>query len=212
MPQSKAERPPQPTVFVVDDDAAVRQYLQWLIESIGLGIMTFASAREFLDSYDPETPGCLVLDVRMPGLSGFDLQSELAERNVNIPIIMMTAYAEVPMAVRALHAGAIDFIQKPFDGQVLLDRVQQAVRQDHERRRLENERRGVQTRLARLTPRQRNVLDGLVAGKPSKVIAAELGLSPSTVDVHRSRIMERLEAQSLPDLFRLILLASGDRE
>ncbi len=212
MHQAKAETSPQPAVFVVDDDAAVRQYLQWLIESIGLRAATFASARDFLDAYEPENPGCLILDVRMPGLSGFDLQAELRARNIDIPIIMMTAYAEVPMAVRALHAGAIDFIQKPFDGQVLLDRVQQAILQDHDRRRAEAERRGVQARLSRLTPRQRDVLGGLVAGKPSKVIAAELGLSPSTVDVHRSRIMERLEAQSLPDLFRLILLASGDRE
>jgi two-component system response regulator FixJ len=199
------------TVFVVDDDPAVREYLQWLIESVGLAVQTHATARAFLDAYAPSEPGCLVLDVRMPGLSGFDLQAELTARQITIPIIMMTAYAEVPMAVRAMRGGAVDFIQKPFDGQMLLDRIQQAIAADRATRQAGAERARIVALLERLPPRQRAVLDGLVEGKPSKVIAADLGLSPKTVDVHRGRLMERLGAQSLPDLFRLILLARGEK-
>jgi len=200
-------RQPEPTVFVVDDDEAVREYVQWLIESVGLRTETFGTARAFLEAYDPRTPGCLVLDVRMPEISGFDLQRELATRQVTLPIIMMTAYAEVPMAVRAMRAGAIDFIQKPFDGQVLIERVQEAIATDHRARSAQVAHRDVAARLEQLTPRQREVLDGILDGKPSKVIAAELGLSRKTVDVHRTRIMTTMQAQSLPDLFRLVHLA-----
>ena len=197
---------PTPTVFVVDDDAAVRDYLKWLMESVQLQVELYSSARDFLERYEPARPGCLLLDVRLPGLSGFDLQAEMQTRQIRLPIIMMTAYAEVPMAVRALRGGAIDFIEKPLDGQILVDRVQHAIAKDLAERRAEEERVDVRQRLSRLTPRQRAVLAGLVAGKPSKVIAAELGVSPSTVDVHRGRLMERLQARSLPDLFRLVLL------
>jgi RNA polymerase sigma factor (sigma-70 family) len=196
----------EPVVFVVDDDPSVRDYLKWLMESVRLPVALFATAKEFLEAYDPTQPGCLLLDVRMPGLSGFDLQAELQSRRIRVPMIMMTAYAEVPMAVRALRGGAIDFIEKPLDGQIVVDRVQQAITSDLAARRAEHERLEVRQRMARLTPRQRAVLDGLIAGKPSKVIAAELGVSPSTVDVHRGRLMERLQARSLPDLFRLVLL------
>jgi FixJ family two-component response regulator len=199
-----------PMVFVVDDDAGIREYLRLLIESVGLRARTYGSAREFLEDYDDEAPACLVLDVRMPGLSGLDLQDELSARKITLPIIMMSAYGEVPMAVRAMRAGAVDFIQKPFDGQALLDRMQDALAADARAREAEARRGRVLERLSSLTPRQQAVLDGLVAGKPSKVIAAELGLSQKTVDVHRFHIMQRLQARSLPDLFRLILLASGD--
>ena len=208
---TSAPRQKDATVFVVDDDPAVREYLRWLITSVGLNVRTCASAQEFLDTYDAAGVGCLVLDVRMPGQSGLDLQAELTVRRISIPIIMMTGYAEVPMAVRAMRAGAIDFIQKPFDGQMLLDRIQQAVDSDRASRQMQAERVRIMTMLDRLPPRQRAVLDGLVAGKTSKVIAAELGLSPKTVDVHRGRLMERLGAQSLPDLFRLILLARAEK-
>lgn len=202
----RGQRKDEATVFVVDDDSAVRDYLKWLIESVHLKAELFATARDFLEGYDPNRPGCLLLDVRMPGLSGFDLQTELQQRKIRLPIIMMTAYAEVPMAVRALRGGAVDFIEKPLDGQVVLDRLQQAIAKDIAERRAQAERSDVRERMRRLTPRQRAVLDGLIAGKPSKVIAAELGVSPSTVDVHRGRLMERLQARSLPDLFRLVLL------
>jgi FixJ family two-component response regulator len=201
----------EPTVFIVDDDQGVRDYLQWLVESVGLGARSFPSAHEFLDAYDPATPGCLVLDVRLPGLSGFDVQAELSKRNITLPIIMMTGYAEVPMAVRALKAGAHDFIQKPLDGQMLLDRIQQAIEADRKARQAHAGRTEVVSHLTELTPRQREVLNGVLEGKPSKIIAAELGLSAKTVDVHRARIMEKLGAQSLPDLFRLVVLARGQK-
>ena len=200
----------EPVVWVVDDDPAVREYLRLLIESVGLRVETCPTAQEFLDVYDASVAGCLVLDVRMPGLSGFDLQAELATRGMRLPIIMMTGHAEVPMAVRAMRAGAIDFVQKPVDGQMLLERIQQAIEADRRLRRVTAERAQVRVKLERLTPRQRAVLAGLVDGKPSKVIAAELGLSPKTVDVHRSRLMERLNARSLPDLFRLVSLVADD--
>jgi two-component system response regulator FixJ len=201
----------EPTVFIVDDDQGVREYLQWLVESVGLRAESFPTAREFLDAYDPTTPGCLVLDVRLPGLSGFDLQAELSKRNIALPIIMMTGYAEVPMAVRALKAGAHDFIQKPLDGQLLLDRIQQAIEADQGARQAHAGHTEVASHLAELTPRQRQVLDGVLEGKPSKIIASELGLSAKTVDVHRARIMEKLGAQSLPDLFRLVVLARSQK-
>jgi len=193
------------TVFVVDDDAAVREYLRWLIDSAGWNVETFASAQAFLDTYDPKRPGCLVLDVRMPVMNGFDLQAELAARKITIPIIMMTGYAQVPMAVRAMRAGAVDFIQKPFSDQDLLDRIQEGIQKDTQERRRRSGQEDATACLARLTPRQRQVLDGLLAGKQSKVIAADLGMSPRTVDVHRYRIMQRMKVNSLPDLFRVVL-------
>jgi len=196
----------EPTVFVVDDDDAVRDYLKWLMQSVSLPVALFPTAQEFLEKYDNSQAGCLLLDVRMPGLSGFDLQAEMQNRKIRLPVIMMTAYAEVPMAVRALRGGAVDFIEKPLDGQELLDRVQKAIASDLASRESEHERFAVRERMARLTPRQRAVLEGLIAGKPSKIIAAELGVSASTVDVHRGRLMQRLQARSLPDLFRLVLL------
>lgn len=195
----------EPTVFVVDDEPAMREFLRWLVESVGLPVETFATAREFLDACDPERPGCLVLDARMPGMSGFDLQEELAARKISLPIIIITAYAEVPMAVRALKTGAFDFIEKPFGHQVLLDRIQEAMAADQTTRRTQMQQAAVRSCLARLTPRQRQVLDHMIAGKPSKIIAAELGLSPKTVDVHRARVMRTMQAASLADLLRLTL-------
>ncbi len=201
-------KPPAPTVFVVDDDVAIREYVQYLCESVGLRVQTYRSAREFLDTYDGTRPACLVLDVRIPGMSGLDLQAELAARQLALPIIMMSAYAEIPMAVRALRAGAIDFLQKPIDGQALLERIGEMIEADRHACQLEAKLTNAAKELARLTPRQRQVLDGLLAGKRNKIIADELGLSPKTVDVHRFRIMQRLAADSLADLIRLVLVAS----
>jgi FixJ family two-component response regulator len=196
-------------VYVVDDDDAAREYVQWLLESAGWTVRSYDGAQGFLDGYDPAFPGCLVSDVRMPGLSGLDLQRELAERNIRLPIIMISAFAEVPMAVRAMRDGAMDFLEKPFDGQTLIERVRSAVETDRRQREEQVERDDVAASLAKLTPRQLSVLEGLTAGKPSKVIAAELGLSPRTVDVHRFRLMHQLGAQSLPDLFRRVVLVRG---
>jgi FixJ family two-component response regulator len=196
-------------VYVVDDDDQAREYVTWLLESAGWTVKPFRCAQDFLDSYAPDSPGCLVSDVRMPGLSGLDLQRELGERGINLPMIMISAFAEVPMAVRAMREGALDFLEKPFDGQTLVERVRKAVETNRREREEQVERDDVAAGLAKLTPRQLSVLEGLTAGKPSKVIAAELGVSPRTVDVHRFRLMHQLGAQSLPDLFRRVLLVRG---
>lgn len=205
-PQSAAA-----VVHVVDDDDGARQYVCWLIESAGWTVRAYDCAQDFLDAYEPGCPGCLVTDVRMPGLSGLDLQRELGARSIRLPIIMMSAFAEVPTAVRAMRDGAVDFLEKPFDGQTLVERVRAAVETDRRQHEEQDACEAVTASLARLTPRQRDVLDGLIAGKPSKIIAAELGVSPRTVDVHRFRLMHQLGAQSLPDLFRRVLLVRGGK-
>jgi FixJ family two-component response regulator len=200
-----------PTVYVVDDDPAMRSSLRWLIESVGLTVRTCASAQEFLQTYQGDR-GCLVLDVRMPGMSGLDLQAELAARKIIIPILIITGYAEVPLAVRAMKAGAFDFIEKPFSDQTLLDRIRAAVTLDERARNRRAARREVQERLDLLTTREHDVLSRVVTGKSNKVIAAELQLSTKTVEVHRAHVMEKLKAGSLADLIRLSLLASEDDE
>ena len=157
--------PPEPTVFVVDDDRAMRESLSWLLDSVGLRVRSYATAADFLAEHDPAQPGCLVLDVRMPGMSGLDLQAELARRGVELPTIVITGHAEVSMAVRAVKAGAIDFIEKPFSDQLLLDRVRQALEVDLEAREVRRRREDARRRLATLTAREREVLNLVVAGK-----------------------------------------------
>jgi RNA polymerase sigma factor (sigma-70 family) len=196
------------TVFVVDDDAAVRDSLSWLIKSVGLRVETYGSAQEFLEAYDPKRSGCVVLDVRMPGMSGLELQEKLKVDKVALPVIIITGHGDVPMAVRAVKAGAFDFIEKPFHDQTLLDRIQQALKREVESRKLEEKRSEVEQRLALLTPREREVLDLVVCGNPNKVIAAQLGISCRTVEIHRGRVMEKMQANSLSDLVR-IGLTSG---
>jgi FixJ family two-component response regulator len=201
-----------PTVYVVDDDPAMRSSLRWLIESVGLTVRTCSSAQEFLRTYEPTDPGCLVLDVRMPGMSGLDLQAELAARKIKIPILIITGYAEVPLAVRAMKAGAFDFIEKPFSDQTLLDRIRAAVAHDDVVRRRQAARAQVEARLRLLTAREREVLNRVVTGKSNKVIAADLQLSTKTVEVHRAHVMEKLKADNLADLIRLSLLATEDED
>jgi FixJ family two-component response regulator len=200
---------PMPVVFVVDDEAAMRDSLRWLIESTGLRVETYGDAKTFLDAIRPEVPGCLVLDVRMPGLSGLDLQAELAHRGIRLPTIVITGHAEVQMAVQAVKAGAIDFIEKPFSDQLLLDRVRQGIEIDRQDRIARSRRAEIVRRLGLLTHREREVLDLVVAGKPNKEIAALLGLSPKTVEVHRSHVMEKMEASSVAELVRLTLVAQA---
>jgi RNA polymerase sigma factor (sigma-70 family) len=196
---------PDTTVFVVDDDPASRDPLRWLLESVDLKVVTFASAGEFLEQYDPRTPGCLILDVRLRGMSGLDLQAELNRRKLAVATIFLTGHADVPMAVGAMKAGAFDFLEKPFNDQMLLDRVQQAIERDRNARAREAEREEQQRRLEALTPREREVMKLLVEGKANKEAADALGLSVRTVEGHRARLMEKLGANSLADLVRIEL-------
>ncbi|MFQ5423046.1 MAG: response regulator transcription factor [Phycisphaerae bacterium] len=197
----------EPLVFVVDDDAAMRKSLRFLIESVGLAVRTFDSAHSFLDGCDEQQRGCLVLDVRMPGMSGLELQDVLAQRKIQFPIIIITGHGEVPMAVKAIQAGAMDFIEKPFSDQVLLDRIQKAIAQDRVNREERTRRDGAVRLAARLTPRERQVMALVVAGLPNKQIAAKLGLSQKTIEVHRAHVMSKMETESLPDLVREAQLA-----
>ncbi|SCZ59675.1 response regulator transcription factor [Thiohalomonas denitrificans] len=199
----------QPTVFIVDDDEAVRDSLSWLMRSVGLAAESFPSARAFLDNYAPSRPGCLVLDIRMPGMSGLDLQEQIRERGMELPVIFISGHADVPMAVRALKSGAFDFIEKPFNDQVILERVQRAIEEDRETRCRTAAKADVLGRINRLTPREKEVLDLVVEGAPNKVISTTLGVSLKTVEAHRARVMEKLQAGSLSELVRLVLFCSG---
>ena len=199
-----------PTVFIVDDDQEVRDAIKLLMDSVGLAAETFESAQDYLDRFDPQLPGCLVLDIRMKGMSGLDLQDRLAGEAVHPPIIIITGHGDVPMAVRAVKAGAVDFIEKPFNDQLLLDAVHRAIEQDAERRGRASRLADIQARLEKLTPREREILDMVVAGKRNKVIAIDLGISQSTVEAHRAKVMEKMEAASLSDLMRMMLSLSPE--
>jgi FixJ family two-component response regulator len=191
-----------PTVFVVDDDPAFRTSLAWLVGSAGLTVETFADAASFLVRAAPDLSGCVVADLRMPGMSGLELQAELDRRNVHIPVILITGFAEVSDAVHAMKAGALDFLEKPVESEKLLDCVRGALARDARTHAAHRLRRELAGRYARLTAREREVLAEIVAGKANKVIAADLGISPKTVEVHRARIMEKMGADSPADLVR----------
>lgn len=195
-----------PIVFIVDDDEAVRDSTAMLVRSLSLRAETFASAQEFLDDFDAQQPGCIVLDVRMPGMSGLELQEKLAEEGATIPIIFITAHGDVPMAVSAIKRGAMDFIQKPFRDQELIDKIQAALCRDAEVREAMTDRERFKGRIALLTPREREVMDLVVEGHANKVIAAELGLSERTVEIHRARVMAKMAADSLAQLVKMALL------
>ncbi len=192
------------TVFVVDDDQAVRDSLRQLLQAVGLRVQIYASARDFLAAYQPDTPGCLVLDIRMPGMGGLDLQAQLVQEGVKLPIIFLTGHGDVPAAVRALKAGAMDFLQKPVNSQALLDLVQQAIRRDAETRATSAEQAEITRRLQTLTAREREVLDRMVAGMANKVIAFELAISERTVEFHRGKIMKKMGARSLAELVNMV--------
>jgi len=196
-----------PIIFVVDDDAAVRHSTEMLIRSMGLRAESFSSAAEFLEDFDPQQPGCVILDIRMPGMSGLELQGHLRERDAAIPVIFVTGHGDVPMAVKAMKAGAVDFIQKPFRDQELIDRVHAALDQDKEQRRQDADRAKIEARIEALTTRETEVMGLVVDGKPNKEIAFDLGLSPRTVEIHRARVMNKMKAASLPDLVRKVLKA-----
>jgi RNA polymerase sigma factor (sigma-70 family) len=193
----------RPTVFVVDDEPEIRRSLRWLIESVGLPVETYESGQEFLAQVDLTRPGCIVLDVRMPEIGGLELQSRVIQANSVLPIIVISAYADVPMAVRALSNGALHFLEKPFSDQVLLDKVQEALTLNADRRRERHLREEIETKLGRLTPRERSVLERVVHGMPNKEIARSLGLSEKTIEVHRAHVMQKMEAGSVAELVRV---------
>jgi FixJ family two-component response regulator len=195
-------RPP-PIVFIVDDDPSTREDLQCLIQSVGLGVQTFGSAEEFLSGTRPDAPACLVLDVRLPGMSGLDLQHELAKAGVQLPIIFITGYGDIPMSVQAMKAGAVEFLTKPFRHQNLLDAIRRAIGRNRRARQDRLEMLDLRRRLDSLTPREREVMGFVVAGLPSKQIAAKLGTSEITIKVHRAQLMRKMRAESLPDLVRM---------
>jgi FixJ family two-component response regulator len=191
-------------VFVVDDDPSVRSSLKFLISTVGLHVETFDSAEAALQKLSPDAPACLVLDVRLRGLSGLDLQSELAARNCQVPIVFITGHGDIPMTVRAMKAGAVEFLTKPFRDQELLDAVHVALERDRARRAQDKEITDLQQRFDSLTSREREVISMVVAGKLNKQIADQLGTAENTIKVHRSRAMDKMHAQSVADLVRMI--------
>jgi FixJ family two-component response regulator len=191
------------TVFVVDDDLSVRRAIKRLLESVGLQVELFESANELQRWKIPDGPSCLVLDVRLPGRSGLDLQRELAEHNIQMPIIFITSYGDIPMTVRAMKAGAVEFLTKPFRDQDLLDAIQVALARDCFRREQEAEIATLRERFESLTPREKEVLPLLVSGLLSKQIAAEMGTSEATIKVHRSQLMRKMDAESVAELVRM---------
>jgi two-component system response regulator FixJ len=201
-----------PTVYIVDDDDAIRSALRLLLKSVGLAAATVPSAHEFLATYDPQQPGCLILDVRMPGMSGLELQQQLNLRGAIIPVIFITGHGDVPMAVEAMQQGAFDFLQKPFRDQDLIERIQRALAKDQTGRTELRERTRIKERLESLTAREREVLELVTNGKPNKIMAADLGVSQRTVEIHRARVMEKMGAASLAQLVRMVLDLKGGAE
>lgn len=194
------------TIFIVDDDEAIRDSLDMLLKTVDLNTMTFGSGDEFLEAYDPGWEGCILLDIRMPGTSGMEVQKRLAESGCSIPIIFITGHGDIPMAVDAMHIGAFDFIQKPFRDQDLLDRIDQALTTSDEQEQQSARKKTVQNQFQTLTPREQEVMQFVVHGSANKVIAMDLGVSQRTVEIHRARVMEKMQARSLAELVRMALL------
>ena len=195
----------KPMVYIVDDDPDMRDSLLWLLKTVGLRTATFSSAAEFIRGFTGEGPACLVLDIRMPGTSGLDLFEELTAAGVRIPVLFITAYADVPMAVRAMKSGAVEFLEKPFNGQVLLEKVQRAIKDDADRLSRESGLDEVRARLDKLTGKEREVLGMIRDGRPNKEIAARLEVTPRAVELRRASLMRKLGVRSLPDLLRLTI-------
>lgn len=197
----------KPRVFIVDDDQGVRESVRILMRSIGVESETFPSADDFLEGHDPDKPGCIVLDVRMPGMNGLELQERLTSQGSTLPIIFITAHGDVPMAVEAVKAGAMDFVQKPFRDQELIDKIQEAFAQNALIRRELQDRSIIADRIASLTPREHEVMEMVVEGHANKVIAIDLGLSQRTVEIHRARVMSKMEADSVSQLVQMVMRA-----
>ncbi len=200
-----------PTIFCIDDDAALCESVQFLLESVHLRVETFLSAQDFLKNYDVARPGCLLLDVRMPDTNGLELQEQLRKRNITLPIIFITGHGDVPMATKAMKAGAFEFLTKPFHDQTLLDSIQQAIEIDAERRKVLQQRIHIAKRIAKLTPREREVMGCVIKGNLNKETAAELDISPKTVELHRAQVMKKMRANSLAELVGMVLAAEENR-
>lgn len=195
-----------PIVYIIDDDHAMVESLSWIIESVGLKVKTFVRAIDFLGLYDPQQHGCLLLDVRMPGLSGPELQTKLNEHGLpTLPIIFISGHGDVPLAVRVMKAGASDFLTKPFNDQILLESINKALRIDKANREKRQESAQARAKFALLSPREVQVLQGIVAGKPNKVVSAELNISLKTVEAHRASVMKKMGVKSVPELVKLVL-------
>ncbi len=192
-------------VYVVDDDASVRRSLRWLLESVDLSVITCASAEEFIGAYDRNLAGCVVLDVRMPRMSGLDLQEKIGSESITIPIIVVTGHADVPMAIRAMKSGAFDFIEKPFNDQLLLERIQEAIAHHSQMRRQTDRHREIANRVAQLTPREKEVMNAVVQGRSNKRIAGDLAISLKTVEAHRAHVMRKMEANTLSRLVAMVI-------
>jgi FixJ family two-component response regulator len=202
-----------PIVYIVDDEPAMAESLTWVIESIGLKVKMYSRAQDFLDDYEPLQHGCLLLDIRMPGMSGPELQTKLNEQGQpTLPIIFISGHGDVPLAVRVMKAGAIDFLAKPFNDQVLLESINKALRQDKASREKRQENAQARAKFALLSPRETQVLQGIVAGKPNKVISAELNISLKTVEAHRASVMKKMGVKSVPELVKLVLANTIERE
>ncbi len=198
------------TVFIVDDDPAVRDSLRWLIESLQHPVETFESAQTFLDAYTGDRPGCLVLDVRLPGMSGLQLQKKLQDDGVDLPVIIITGHGDVPMAVRALQTGAVHFLEKPFRDQEILDCVQETLELAGDRRSTQLQNKQITDRMETLTPRECQIMKDIVTGYTNKNIGKKHDISTKTVEIHRTRVMHKMEAETLPDLVRMVLAIEPD--
>lgn len=194
------------SVYIVDDDSAVRDSLSMLLKSVGIRSQAFASGDEFLEVFDTTWVGCILLDIRMPGVSGMEVQRRLKEQDCSLPIIFITGHGDIPMAVEAMHLGASDFVQKPFHDQELLDRIQLALNENREQQDEISLKRSARERYATLTPRETEVMNAVVLGHANKVIAMDLSLSQRTVEIHRARVMEKMRVRSLADLVKLSVL------
>lgn len=207
---AKAETRPKPVVYIVDDDDGMRRALSTLLSTIGHSTVAFASPTEFLSKYDPSRPSCLVLDVRMPEMSGLEVQQQLNRAGAILPVILMTGHGDIPMAVQAMKDGAFDFLQKPFRDEDLLDRIRRALQQDEENRQSIQRHADLRQRASSLTPREREVMAMVVDGRANKVIAIDLGLSERTVEIHRANVMEKMGANSVAHLVKMHLLLEAE--
>lgn len=202
-----------PIVYIIDDDQAMVESLSWIIESIGLKVKTHIRAQDFLEEYNPQQHGCLLLDVRMPGMSGPELQMKLNEHGLpTLPIIFISGHGDVPLAVRVMKAGAIDFLTKPFNDQMLIESINKALRVDKLNREKRQESAQARAKFALLSPREVQVLQGIVAGKPNKVVSSELNISLKTVEAHRASVMKKMGVKSVPELVKLVLTNTMQEE